>query len=547
MFRKVNKISGNIVDLINSKIFPGTLKISGGKITEIIPNNQKYDYFIIPGLVDAHIHIESSMLVPSEFARLAVIHGTVAVVSDPHEMANVLGIEGIRYMIDNGKKVPFKFYFGVPSCVPATDFETSGARITAEETEILFHKDKLNNLSEMMNFPGVLADDPGILSKITIAQKYGKPIDGHAPGLKGEELLKYIEAGISTDHEAYQFEEGLEKVKAGMKILIREGTAAKNFTELIGLINEYSDLCMFCCDDKHPNELVKSHINGIMKQAFNMGYDKFKVLKCASVNPVKHYNLDVGLLQKGDPADFLIIDSFEEFNILKTYIDGRLVAENGRSLEPQSKAGIINNLKIKPKQASDFTVKALPGRIKVIEALDGELVTNKITVEPKVVVGNIVSNPEIDILKIAVVNRYVDTPPAVAFIKNFGLKTGAIASSVAHDSHNIIAVGVNDQDIANVVNLIIKARGGLAAVAGDKSELLPLPVAGLMSVEGGFRVAQEYEQLAKFAKEQLGSTLKDPFMTMSFMSLLVIPAIKISDKGLFDVERFQFIDLFEKE
>ncbi len=534
------KISGNIVDLINSVIYPGTLEIEGGRIINITRGGGEYRNYIIPGLVDAHIHIESSMLVPTEFARLAVTHGTVAVVSDPHEIANVLGIEGVRYMIENGKKVPLKFYYGVPACVPATGFETSGAELNAAQVKEMFQKDKLKFLSEMMNYPGVIKGDPEVMAKIRIAQKYHKPIDGHAPGIKGDELKRYIQAGITTDHEAFQLEEGLAKIKAGMKILIREGTAAKNFSELHALIPQYSDECMFCCDDKHPNDLVQGHINELVKMALKKGYDKMKVLKCATVNPVRHYGLEVGLLQKGDPADLLVIDDFEGFNIQETYINGVLVAKDGVSLIPKVKTNVINNFNVKPKSPVDFVFKAETNEIDVIEVIDGELVTNWLKIAPKVEHGYIKSDPEQDILKIAVVNRYQDKSPSVAFIKNFGLREGALASSVAHDSHNIVAVGVSDEDLARAINLIIESQGGLAIVGPNFEEILPLPVAGLMSAEEGRRVADGYQRIAEKAR-LLGSRLKDPFMTMSFMTLLVIPELKISDQGLFDGKKFRFV------
>lgn len=542
---KITKISGNIVDLIHSTIYAGTLELADTRIINIVPEDRSYENFIIPGLVDAHIHIESSMMVPSEFARLAVIHGTVAAVSDPHEIANVLGVTGIKYMIMNGKTVPFKFYFGAPSCVPATCYETAGAVVSPQQIEELFQTQQLKFLSEMMNFPGVIKDDPDVLAKIAIAQKYHRPIDGHAPGLKNPDLQKYIQAGISTDHETFELDEGIAKIKAGMTILIREGSAAKNFEALHFLIEDYSDQCMFCCDDKHPNELVKGHINEIVKRAIQQGYGIFKVLKCASLNPIKHYQLEVGLLQKGDPADFVVIDNFNDFNILKTYINGKVVAENGQSLIARFKPTIINIFKTKPKQATDFSVQGEPGKLKVIEAVDDELITRELLVEPKVIEGKVVSNPAQDILKITVVNRYKDTSPVVGFIKNFGLQRGAIASSVAHDSHNIIAVGVDDQEIAHAVNLIIKHKGGLVVVDGTEARILPLPVAGLMSIEDGFWVAQQYEEIAKMVKN-LGSKLKDPFMTLSFMALLVIPDLKLSDQGLFNGRDFKFTSLFDR-
>lgn len=534
------KISGNIADPVNVHLYPGTLVIKDGRIVEIIREDRDYPNYIIPGLVDAHVHIESSMLVPAEFAKLAVTHGTVAVVADPHEIANVLGIGGVRYMVENGKKVPFKFYFGAPACVPATGFETAGAELNSAQIKEMFERDGLYFLSEMMNYPGVLHNDPEVMAKLDIARKFQKPIDGHAPGLKGEELKRYIQAGITTDHEAFQLEEGLAKIEAGMKILIREGSAAKNFEELHRLIPIYPDACMFCCDDKHPDDLVQGHINELVKRALQKGYDKMKVLQCATVNPVRHYGLEVGLLRKGDPADLIVVDGFERFTILETYINGILVAKDGESLIPKTQTEAINNFRAEPKKPFDFAVKAGKKEVDIIEVIDGELVTNRLRISPKVKDGYLSSDPERDILKITVINRYQEKPPAVAFIKNFGLNRGALASSVAHDSHNLVAVGVSDEDLARAVNLVIENRGGLAVVGDGFEDVLPLPIAGLMSAEDGWRVAADYQRIAARAKE-LGSKLRDPFMTMSFMTLLVIPELKISDRGLFDGKNFKFV------
>lgn len=534
--------SGNIVDVLNSTIYPGTLEIKEGKIVNIVKDNKEYDFFLVPPLIDAHVHIESSMLVPAEFARIAVIHGTAATVSDPHEIANILGIDGINYMRENSKTVPFKFYFGAPSSVPATIFETAGAELDREKVEGLLQRDDIKYLSEMMNFPGVINNDTIVKAKIELAKKYGKPIDGHAPGLRGEKLAKYIKAGITTDHETSEKEEALEKLKLGMKILIREGSAAKNFDALIDLIEEYSDYCMFCSDDKHPDDLVKGHINELVKRALDLGYDKMKVLKVASLNPVRHYGLEVGSLQRGDYADFVVIDNFKDFNILKTYINGQLVAEEGKTGLPKISAGIINNFKVREKRASDFMVKKKGKRLNVIQAIDGQLVTGNVQEIPLFSDNYIVSDPERDILKLAVVNRYEDVPPAIAFIKNIGLKRGAIASSVSHDSHNVVAAGVSDEDIARAVNLVINNRGGLSIVYDDVEDVLPLPIAGLMTDEDGFRVAKRYANLDKQAKG-LGSNLSAPYMTLAFMALLVIPKLKLSDRGLFDVEKFEFTDL----
>ena len=541
-FAKVERIEGNIVDVLKNEIYSGIIEIDDGKISRIIRNNTKYDNYILPGFIDSHIHIESTMLTPSQFARTAVVNGMVAVVADPHEIANVNGFSGIDFMIKDGKKVPFKFYFGAPSCVPATTFETSGAKLGPLEIKKLLGNDDIKYLGEMMDFPGIINKSKHTISKVRLAKHYKKQVDGHAPGLKGEDLDKYIHAGISTDHEAYTQEEAVEKIKNGMKILIREGSAAKDFEALHPVINEYPDMCMFSSDDRHPNNLVEGHINLLVKRALAYGYDKMKVLQCACVNPVKHYNLDVGLLQIGDSADFIEIDNFENLTILKTVINGLLVCDNGWSLIPRRHTRPINNFRARAKRARDFEVPYNGKKINVIEAINGQLITKKLVMEPKVSNRKIVADVENDILKIAVVNRYKNVKPAVGFIKNFKFKRGAIAASVAHDSHNIIAIGTNDKDIARAVNLLIKNKGGLSVIRDDEEKIMPLPVAGLMTNRGAFRVAQEYSAIERFAKS-LGSDLSDPFMTMSFMGLLVIPELKISDKGLFDVNKFDFITL----
>jgi len=538
----IKRISGNIVDVLNETIYSGTLVIQGKKIVRITRDYRRHENFIIPGLIDSHVHIESSLLMPSEFARLAVRHGTVAVVSDPHEIANVLGIEGINFMIENSEQTLLKFYFGAPSCVPATAFETAGAELCLKETESLLKMEKIRYLSEMMNFPGVICDDPIVMSKIELAKKYGKNIDGHAPNLSGSNLKKYISAGITTDHETTRYEEGIEKLRMGIKLQIREGSAEKDFEALIGLVDRYPDDCMFCSDDKHPDDLVKGHINDLVKRALHKGIDRMKVLKCACVNPVRHYNLDVGLLQEGDYADFVVIDNFTAFNILKTYINGEVVSENGESLLPRVKEDILNYFNAGKKAVSDFLVESYGKRINVIDAIEGQLITEKSTVLPKIKNKHIITDIENDILKIVVINRYKDALPAIGFIRGFGFKRGAIASSIAHDSHNIIAVGVSDGDITEAVNLIIENKGGLSVVHEDVRECLRLPIAGLMSDEDGFKVAEKYSVLNNILK-QMGSSLKSPYMTLSFMALLVIPKLKLSDRGLFDAERFEFIEL----
>lgn len=534
-------ISGNIVDVVARKIFPGTILVRDGNIVSVTRATETVSqHYILPGFIDSHVHVESSMLVPSEFARLAVVHGTVATVSDPHEIANVLGIEGVRYMIRDGNKVPFHFYFGAPSCVPATPFETAGASLSAKEIDLLFKEDKLKYLSEMMNYPAVLAQDPLVMDKIRVAQKHGVPTDGHAPGLKGQDAAKYIAAGISTDHECYSLEEALGKVNCGMKIIIREGSAAKNYEALHTLIGSHPDMVLFCSDDKHPHELVKGHINELVKRSIvKHGYDTMDVLRAASYTPIKHYALDVGLVQQGDSADFIVVDNLTDFTVLQTYIKGQLVAENGKTRISSVEHEIINRFERSPTSAEDFVVKGNGGMLQVIQALDGELITKKLEVKAKVSHNHIVTDVEHDILKLAVINRYKPASIAVAFINGFGLKRGALASCIAHDSHNIIAVGVSDEEISRAVNAIIEQQGGISVASDGKVDVLALPVAGIMSPNDGYWVANSYSVLDQKAKE-LGTSLYAPFMTLSFMALLVIPSLKLSDKGLFDGTSFQF-------
>lgn len=506
--------------------------------------------YVLPGFIDAHVHIESSMLTPAQFARLAVVHGTVGTVSDPHEIGNVLGVKGVEYMIEDSQRVPFKFCFGAPSCVPATTFETAGATISVKEVRQLLALKEIGYLAEMMNFPGVLNEDPDVMMKIQWANAFNKPIDGHAPGLRGEAAKKYIETGITTDHECFTYEEAFEKIQLGLEyVLIREGSAAKNFEALIPLMAQYSSRLMFCSDDKHPDNLVDGHINQLVKRALAKGYKLFDVLRAACVNPVLHYRLPVGLLREGDSADFIIVDNLHDFTILETYINGEKVADRGTSLLPDLRSPIVNQFDCQPCQASDLAIPA-PSTflsLKVIEALDGQLITNLLKVPARVEAGYIVSDTERDILKIAVINRYQPAPVAIGFIKNFGLTNGALASSVAHDSHNIIAVGCDDESLAKAINLVIEAHGGVSAVAGEGSgHILSLPIAGLMSDKDGYEVANQYTALDSFVKQTLNSTLASPFMTLSFMGLLVIPSLKMSDLGLFDGSTFQFTKLYSE-
>jgi adenine deaminase len=557
-------ISIQLVDVHQRQIYPAKVTIADQRITQIEPidsNAIDTPGFLMPGFIDSHVHIESSMLIPSEFARLAVTHGTVGTVSDPHEIANVCGMDGVTFMINNGKQVPFKFNFGAPSCVPATIFETAGAAITSEDIETLLASDDIKYLSEMMNFPGVLHGDTEVMKKIAAAHRAGKPVDGHAPGLTGALAQQYIEAGISTDHECFTLEEAVDKLSYGMKIIIREGSAAKNFEALAELIDDHPNSIMLCSDDKHPDSLVEGHINQLCARAVAKGLDLFKVLKAACINPVKHYKLNIGTLRVGDPADCIIVEDLTHFKVLQTYIDGQALLKAApdtssanaaphqsiiQSIIQSVPATPINRFTCAPINATDLAIPidSYPhqdGLIPVIEALDGQLITNRLNLAGTQSNGCWVSNTADDVLKMVVVNRYTVAPVAKAFIKHFGFRTGAIASTVAHDSHNIVAVGATDEAIVAAINAVIAAQGGISCVDGhDQTLLLPLPVAGLMSTEDGFEVAAKYTAIDAMAKS-LGSSLSAPFMTLSFMALLVIPHLKLSDKGLFDGDRFAFL------
>jgi len=533
-------IKANYIDIKNRTVFPASVKVENGKITSITKIDENLSTYVLPGFIDAHIHIESSMLVPSGFARIAVKHGTVATVSDPHEIANVLGVKGVEFMLNNAQEVNFKFNFGVSPCVPATPFETSGATLDANKVQTLLKNPKLNHLAEVMAFPSVLNDDKEILAKIAAAKELKLPIDGHAPGLSGSDLKKYIDAGISTDHEASSYDEAKEKLDLGMKILIREGSAAKNFDALSPLINEYYENLMFCSDDRHPNDLSKEHINALVVRSIKQGHDIFKVLQIACINPVEHYNLDVGQLRVGDSADFIEVKDLEDFEILRTVINGEVVNENNKSKINSIKIEPINNFHALKTLASDFIFESACDEVEVIQAIDHELFTKekKYHIQQN---DTFCVDLSQDILKISVINRYENRKPAVAFVSGFGLKKGAIASCVAHDSHNIIVVRCSDQEISKAVNLNISSKGGISAVDAEDYMHLPLEVAGIMSSDDAFNVASKYDKLDKYVKNTLGSNLSAPFMTLSFMALLVIPEIKLSDKGLFDGREFHFI------
>ncbi len=537
-------VSGQYVDILSKHIFPATLTIHNGIIENITPCDNAPNHFILPGFIDSHVHIESSMLIPSAFARLAVLHGTIGTISDPHEIANVCGVEGVHYMIGNGKKVPFHFFFGAPSCVPATTYETAGAEINSEAVATLLANEDIYYLSEMMNFPGVLFKDAEVMKKIAAAHKLGKPVDGHAPGLMGEQAKQYIQAGISTDHECFTMEEAVDKISYGMRILIREGSAAKNFEALYELLDDHPHMMMLCSDDKHPDSLLEGHINTLCARAVAKGIDVFNVLRAACINPVLHYKLPTGEARVGDPANFIVVEDLKSFKVKQTYINGILVADEGKTHIPVVEEKIINQFNASDIAEADIQVNVNEypfneaGNIPVIEAIDGQLITHCLWLKPTLIENKICSNINEDVLKMVVYNRYFKAAPKMAFIKNFGFKQGAIASTVAHDSHNIIAVGVDDESIVKAINLVIAQKGGISCVSKKEQEVLGLPVAGLMSVKDPYIVADAYTKIDLMAKS-LGSSLAAPFMTLSFMALLVIPHLKLSDKGLFDGEGFK--------
>ena len=536
-------LEANIADPVNRRMGYGIVRVKDGKIDTIEMTGEVKDGlpYLMPGFIDAHIHIESSMLTPPAFAKIAVRHGTIATVSDPHEIANVCGIVGVRYMVELGRKSGFHFFFGAPSCVPATSFETAGATLSVEDIIQLFEEKSTYYLSEMMNYPAVLARDPLVMDKIEAAKIYGLPVDGHAPGLKGEDAAKYATAGITTDHECTSLEEALDKIAAGMHIIIREGSAAKNYDALHSLIKEHPHRVMFCSDDKHPDDLLRGHINQLVTRSIQLGYELMDVLNIACVNPVKHYQLKTGLLQRGDKADMILVGDLKDFRVISAWITGKEVFDGNQVHLPEVKIPPINSFGIAPIKMDDLKLHLKNGKANVIVAIDGSIVTA--SKEYEMSDGLFEKDLEHDILKIVVVNRYTKATPAIALIYGFGMKRGAIASSVAHDSHNIVAIGTNDADLTSCINQVINAKGGVAASDGDTHHIVPLPIGGLMSDLDADSVGHAYETLDHFVKKELGSTLSAPFMTLSFMALLVIPSLKLSDKGLFDGTTFQFYEL----
>lgn len=537
-------LRGFCILLKERSIEPLELEINNGRIVRRTPVPAETCHsYLLPGFVDAHVHIESSLLVPSEFARMAVLHGTVGTISDPHEIANVCGLEGIEFMLNNAAQVPFHFFFGAPSCVPATAFETAGARLDADDVDRLLQRNDIWYLAEMMNYPGVLQGDPEVMAKIASAKKWGKPADGHAPGLRGEDAHRYAAAGLSTDHECFTLEEALDKLAAGMHIQIREGSAARNFDALHPLLKSHPEKVMFCSDDKHPDSLLEGHINRLVKRALALGYDIFDVLNAACANVIAHYNLPVGMLEVGDAADFIEIDNPEQFNVLRTFVKGRLVAESDKSMIDRVETLPVNRFERNAIQAEQLKLPVEGSKMLVMEAYDGQLITGKLEMQSPET-GIFQPDPSRDLLKLAVINRYQKADPALAILKGLGLQKGALASTVAHDSHNLIVAGCDDASMMLCIEALMQSQGGLAASDGQKVQLLPLPVAGLMSNGDAWEVAEAYIQLDRFVKEDLGSTVKAPFMTLSFMALLVIPHLKLSDMGLFDGDQFRFTRTF---
>jgi adenine deaminase len=536
------KITGQLVDIHKRQIYPAEINIKGKIIDSVKHVKQDKGPYILPGLIDAHIHIESSMVTPGSFAMAAVSRGTTAVVSDPHEIANVLGVEGIMFMINDASTVPVKFFFGAPSCVPATQYESTGSSLNSIEIKKILAVPQIKYLAEVMNFPGVIYNDTEVLKKIEIARKFNKPVDGHAPGLRGENLKKYIKAGITTDHECTTLEEANEKLSMGMKILIREGSAAKNLDELKSILRTNPELVMLCSDDLHPEMLAKQHINKLVARLIKEDFDIFDVIRSCTINPARHYNLEAGMLQQGDPADIILVDDPAEMNVLETWIDGVKVFDNSNVMFNYGGSEHINKFNCSEIRSDDIVVIAGGNKMRVIEAFDGSLITKEFIRDVNIG-SRIEPDTESDILKIVVKDRYNDLPASVGFIKGFGLISGAFASSVAHDSHNIICIGTNDTDIVNAVNEIVKKKGGLAVSEDEKAYSLPLPVAGIMSDLPVETISTEYENLSDMVKS-MGCGMSAPFMTLSFMALLVIPELKLSDRGLFDGNKFNLVNLF---
>jgi adenine deaminase len=534
-------IEGNLVDVVREAVFPARIETSHGIITLIERVDKEFRDFLVPGLIDAHIHIESSLLSPSRFAEAAVPHGTTAVIADPHEIANVLGLEGIDYMVRDAAAVPLRFYFTAPSCVPATPFETSGAVLGPREVEKLLERDNFIALGELMNYPGAIRGDPDVIAKIDVARRLRKPVDGHCPLLSGEPLRAYVGLGISTDHECTTAAEALEKHALGMRVMVREGSVSKDLEALAPFARDHEFLLV--SDDLLLPDLLRGHLDRSLAAAVSLGIDPFRALRAATINPARHYGLPLGLLEAGRMADIVRVADLGSFRILEVYIGGRRAAGQGRPTFVARPEPLPGRLSVRERSPRDFAVRASgpSAKVRSIGLVKDSLLTQSLKATLSVEDGLVMPDADRDILRIAVVNRYRDAPVANGFVTGFGLKDGAIAGSVAHDSHNIIAVGAGAGDVADAVNRVIREGGGFSACASGRGAILPLPVAGLMSAEPAAAVGETLDRLHAMAEAQ-GSTIPRPFMAMSFLSLLVIPSLKIGDRGLFDVDAFRFVE-----
>lgn len=545
----------NLINVVSGEIYPTDIAIADQLIVGL---DHHYDarttldlngLYAAPGFIDGHVHIESSMVTVPQFARAVVPLGTTSVISDPHEIANVLGYEGIRFMMESAKYNPLNVFFMLPSCVPSTRLETAGSQLRAFDIFPFLREKWVVGLGEMMNFPGVINGDEEVLDKIKVASE--KRVDGHAPGVGGKHLNAYIAAGIASDHESTTPEEALEKLRRGMYIMIREGTGTKNLRDLLKMVTpENSRRCIFCTDDRHPHDILEEgHINFMIKTAIAHGIDPMSAIRMATLNPAEYFNLrKLGFLAPGNYADLVLLDNLSECRIRMVFKNGQLVAEDGQmkyesSFKPDVK--IRGSVNIKWLEGDEFVIPAMGKRCRVIGLIKDQIVTEELIIEPKIEDGRVVSDPARDILRCYVVERHHGSGNiGKGLVKGFGLKKGAMASSISHDSHNIVAVGVNDEDIFRAVIQINKMGGGLAVTCDGKVQAaLELPIAGLMSSEPLEDVNRKLQQL-NLQTRALGCNLADPFMAISFLALPVIPKLKITDLGLVDVDQFDFVSLF---
>ena len=547
--------NAQVINVFGGEIIKDAIAISDGIIVGYGQYKAKNTIdlkgrYVAPGFIDSHVHIESSMTCISEFAKAVLVHGTTAVAADPHEIANVLGAAGIEYMLKSAEQQPMNIYFTLPSCVPATDMETAGAHLTAEDLQPFFDREKIVALAEMMNFPGVIFRDADVLAKIESARLQKKPVDGHAPGLKEQALYAYIAAGIQSDHECTTAQEAKEKLMAGMYIMVREGTGAKNLQALLPVINaKTSRRMMWCTDDRHPHDLIEDgHIDSIVREAIASGLDPMIAIQMATLNPAEYFGLShLGAIAPGKQADLVVFSDIKKPVIDQVYYRGVLTAENGRiqdDIRFPAAATVPPSIQVELPNI-DFSIPAEKNRVRVIEIVAGQLITHERIEKAAVKNNEAVSDVSRDLLKIAVVERHKGTGSiGKAFVKGFGIQRGALASSVAHDSHNIIIVGATDEDMQAALKAVVQMGGGLAAVLDQKILAeLALPVAGLMSLEPVRSVRDQLDRLIQSSHE-MGAELKDPFMMLSFLALPVIPELKLTDRGLIDVNKFEVVSLF---